>query len=336
MRYAAGWRVMTTASRIAFIGDIHASDKAPAGRVDNYRESIMEKLWGMKDLCKDVDATILMGDVFHNKRPNHVSHSLVIDLMEVFEDWSRSSLYAIPGNHDMGSDELKSLDRQPLGVLAQAGVLEILTVNNPLQIFNYARILARPYSYEGDTDPVYYIPTEEELEVIEEDPTLKTIVVGHGSVLPTGAERPYPYLDVWDIPTNKVDLYVFGHIHEELGVQKLPCEKPIYYANLGSIGRTARTQANYVRTPKFLIASFSKEEIEFEEVEVPNVKPASEVFGVKEYKEIETPSDEIEKFVEALGAGLRADELSIDELLASLGNVDEEVKQLVKQYLEAA
>ena len=72
---------------------------------------------------------------------------------------------------------------------------------------------------------------------------------------------------------------VSGHIHESLGVVQVG--KTIF-ANPGSISRTRRDLASYSRTIEVLLVNVDKTGLTVEEIPLPGVRPALEVFGRRE------------------------------------------------------
>ncbi|KKL21242.1 hypothetical protein LCGC14_2447460, partial [marine sediment metagenome] len=249
------------------------------------------------------------------------------------------------GNHDYGPAGLESLAHQPLGTLAKAGAITLLTKiqaytvdNHPLADIVFY-LIPRPYDakadgfYDGEVDPTYYSLTEEEQALIKKSPA-PVIGIAHGSILGPGDTRPYPHLTVDQIPgVEQYDLIIAGHIHECLGVVQVG--KTIF-ANPGSIGRTTRNLSNYARTVEVLIVDVDKDGISVKEVPLPGVAPALEVFGHREAQDSpDQPNDEMIQFVQSLGDGLRADELTIPELMATI-DAEPEVKAEVARLLEEA
>lgn len=98
------------------IGDLHAAEQPPGRRDLNYFDDCMAKLDQIVDLAARHDDTIFIGDLFHSKRANHVSHRLVLALSDRIREMG--DVYVLPGNHDLADGSLESLARQPLSTLA--------------------------------------------------------------------------------------------------------------------------------------------------------------------------------------------------------------------------
>ncbi len=261
-------------TKLVFVGDLHIADNPPLGRVEGYKEQIFAKLSAIRKICSDYDALpVFLGDVFHIKRPDRVSHQLTQEMIVGLGIFKEKPL-VVPGNHDCGPTGLASLSRQPLGTLLRAGVIELLTEHKqPPLIDNGYMLVARSYNTERDSDPSYYSLTEKEAKLSQGN---KVIMVAHGSLIPTGATRPYPCVNVETIPgIEKIDLLVSGHIHENLGMSPIGDTGNVF-ANFGSVGRVARTQANMMRTVS--VGLLNTIGMHLEEVEIPGVLPALEVF----------------------------------------------------------
>ena len=324
--------------RLLVFGDLHIADKAPSGRVDDYMQTMLGKLASISQLCKEykVKYALGLGDIYHIKQANRVSDTLRQQLIRMFKSFP-CPVYVLPGNHDYGPAGLESIPHQPLGTLAEADAVKLVRSIEDTRLGFW--LVPRPYDakadgfYDGEVDPSYYSLTEEEQTLIQKNP-VPVIGVAHGSILGPGDTRPYPYVNVDQIPgIEKYDLLIAGHIHESLGVMQVG--KTIF-ANPGSIGRTTRNLSNYARTVEVLVVSADEKGLTVEEVPLPGVAPALEVFGNREATDSpDQPDDEIRQFTEALGAGLRADELSIPELMATI-EAEPEVKAEVARLLEEA
>ena len=314
------------ATRILFVGDIHAADRPPAGRVDGYREQILAKLEQIMQAAQGADAVVLLGDIFHQPRANLVSHGLVKDLIRVFSDYP-CPVYAVIGNHDQGEEGLDSIYRQPLGVLKEAGAVIIPDAGGAG--IGQVALVFRHYFARRDADPNYYALN------VEVHPKRPCVLVAHGSILPPGEVRPYPTVCVTDIPNvERYCLVVSGHIHEDMGITELPGGG--YFANLGSVGRVSRTQGNLTRTPRVLSVTWEGDDVAFDTYELTeSTLPASQVFRVPEATDSEDASDEIKLFASALSAGLASESVDVRELVESLEGSPAAKAHLIRLLIQA-
>ena len=117
--------------QILCVGDIHLTDRPPAMCTEGYTDDILDMLSYVARLEKAInaDAVVWSGDVFHYKQPSRTSHATVMKLLRVAQQYQ--NLWVVTGNHDISSDRLDSLDKQPLGVLYEAGVLKELVGWHP-------------------------------------------------------------------------------------------------------------------------------------------------------------------------------------------------------------
>ncbi len=328
--------------RLLIFGDLHIADKPPGGRVDDYTQTMLGKLEQIAHLASNygVKYTIGLGDIFHVKQPNRVSHALTQALISGFNDFPSIPLI-VPGNHDLGPDGLDSLTRQPLGTLVRASAVKLLLTIKDSRTGVW--LVPRPYNaaaegvHNDQPDPSYYSLTVNELAEIHKNPSVPVIGLAHGSIVGPGDSRPYPYVNIDKIPNlNQYDAFFAGHLHECLGVTQVG---KTTFANPGSIGRTRRDMASYARTVEVLIVTVDSDGLKVEEVPLPGVAPALEVFGAREVEEgVELQDDEIAKFVEMLGEGLPAEKMSLAELVAQdeFKDIEAPVKAKVQELLEGA
>ena len=115
--------------------------------------------------------------------------------------------------------------------------------------------------------------------------------------------------------------------------------KKTMFANPGSVARTSRNLPSYTRTVGVLVVNITGAgKMSIEEVPLPGVKPALEVFGARlEDSPALKYDSKIARFVEALGGDIRAEKLSWEERLALLdGDIPAPVLAEVQRLLEEA
>src|SRR5579883_1980025 len=112
--------------RILFVGDVHLADEAPRSRKDDYTSAIFDKLAQIAGIARTYDYTFFLGDLFHKKRPENNSHSLVGRFMDTLSLFPKHKTYALVGNHDIRDGNMACLPDQPLGVIFRSGLLKQL------------------------------------------------------------------------------------------------------------------------------------------------------------------------------------------------------------------
>ncbi len=356
---------MTT--RLVVFNDLHVADRPPIGRKEGYREQVLAKLEEIAQIATthpqeevplpnvrelfggssrpteeigqaEQAQTLLIGtgDLFHHKRPSFSSHYLVSQLQQIF--WKAAKFgvetYLLPGNHDTGPGGVEGLGTQPLVVL-DGGPVHVVAPGITDTAHGLATVdallLWRPYSYERDADPTYYQLNDIERELAEKSP--HTIMIAHGSIVPPGEVRPYPHVPIQTINLDGIDMLLTGHIHEDLGVHLV---NDTWFCNVGAVGRTQRTKANYEREVCVLdIRLNAGISPSIERVVLKSALPPDEIFHEVVQDVDEGTPDEIIEFAGALAKGLNDETIPIEQLIEGL-KLDKDVKEKVMAYLEEA
>ena len=284
-------KIMEESSTLAIcVGDIHLSDRPPASCTESYTDDILEMLSYVAKLEKatKADAVVWAGDIFHHKQPSRTSHATVLKLMQVAQQYQRPPL-VVTGNHDIMSDRLDSLEKQPLGVLYESGVLrELVGWHEDLPICGV------PWQQRWLSPGTIW----EAFEPYREH-NIKGLVVTHAPIYPpTVADNVlFELLDLTEVSRsmeNQGWLY-YGHIHEPH--YKFEVDG-VEYANMGAISRGSLHEYNLAR--KIQVAIWTPEH-GFVPVDIPH-KPASEIFKLAEAQE------------------KKAEKVSLDTFLAEVGN----------------
>jgi len=326
--------------KFAVLNDLHLADNSPIGRQLGYADHLFNKLVGIATIMEEQKATLLVltGDVFHLKRPDRVSHSLVNRLIDVLKNDFDCGVVICPGNHDLAEAGIDSLPRQPLQSLFTSEVARPLIADQAWMHEHHGKssvlFIGRHYSTAGDYDPFYYVPTEAEVKLVRRLEANVVIMVAHGSVTPPGVHPIYDHITVDQIPWEEAllvpDVALFGHLHADYGIHKTK-GGPIY-ANLGSFSRPSRNQ--FVDSRDFLMVTIGDDlKIKMERIPIPNMLPAAEVFIEKTE---EQDNDALAEFAEQLASSIVLEETPIDEALAALGDVPILVKRRIQKYLEEA
>ena len=186
-----------------------------------------------------------------------------------------------------------------------------------------------PRNWEPFIDklPSAFKLTKAEVALLDEK--VYGVMVAHASILPPGDTRPYPYHDVENLPTSLLDILHCGHLHEDLGIQKL--SSGCWFTNVGSVGRVERSKHNLTRTPSILLVTLEKGEMEFEQIFLQSARPASDIF----YEMPEEIRRGAADFAESVESALDMEELPLVELIARYTKDDPpKVVERLTGYLE--
>lgn len=237
-------RVPAKTLYMAYVTDIHFSDRPPGRRADDYRKAIMGKMRFVKDWLQEQaqahgtsDGVCLCGgDVFHIKSPLSPANSndLISEVMGLFKSFPNGGLYGIVGNHDLQFDNYSTLPNQPLGVL-EAG--------------HAYHILHRPTLFipqEGPTVEVWPFHYSSDMETLEailkagQEPRVGHYRVGiaHGMARPGGAQSMYGHPIIgYDLMEGiDFDLMLWGHDHSYVKTQLVG---ECYHVHPGSLSRAS-------------------------------------------------------------------------------------------------
>jgi len=320
-------------SEFTFItaNDIHITDINPRSRVDDFSESILQKIEQMKVACKKLgaDGALIAGDLFHFKPPMKNSHRLVQDLIRMFGDFP-CPVYMIEGNHDISENRLESIDKQPLGVLFASGVVKRLRNETIKKGGDKVSLVGVPFSDEFDPD---------ELELPAKEGCLAQICLLHIYASPTPGmlfkERIFGYRELPEGP----DFYVIGHYHINQGVVE---EGGRHFINIGSLSRGTLTDDALDHKPQLGFIRISNEDGEVTKIAQTinlKVKPPEEVFDLQRRKEEKEETKKIEEFIEALTSESQIEDRdegeSLEEVIQKT-KVTQEIKDKAIHFIQAA
>ncbi len=280
---------MSDGFRIVWSTDWHVSDHSPENRVDDYENAVFNKLSQIRIVCERTKADLCLagGDIFHVKTSAKVSHGLVGRLIEVMKSFP-CPVYTAIGNHDLSHNNLDSLPEKPLGVMFSSGAMKRLDDT----IFEKNGLKVRIYAKHFDAK--VQLDAFDHLVKGDEDYLL---TVFHGYACPSGESYPGEVTFRYDALSKlPVDDWYFGHWHIDQGVVELDGKN---FVNIGSLTRGALTQENVFRTPKMVVATYTKEKRQLQQVKL-KVKTAAEIFNIEKKERIDKEQALINQFIHNL------------------------------------
>ena len=109
---------------IVFFTDLHATDKWPATRKDNFMVTAMGKLQWIMGYAEEHNAYLLHGgDLFDRF---NTSPTVVNAVMKIFRQARVPDIFTILGNHDVFGRNSDIVDKLMIGTLINSGLVTLL------------------------------------------------------------------------------------------------------------------------------------------------------------------------------------------------------------------
>jgi DNA repair exonuclease SbcCD nuclease subunit len=220
------------AKNIVFFTDSQADNRILPFRKDDFGETILRKLQEVLEFANKYNALLICGGDFVD-RP-YITYEFLIQIIQLFKKFRPDDpMLLVLGNHDLIGRNLLSYNRSALGILSEAGVIDIWTDPRYLEGF---RLIPIPYT-ESHTPDLYKV----------NEPS---IIVSHNMLIPFSAPYESIFLkDVVPMIKAKGNLILLGHYHS-------PFDIPIgglRFINPGSLARVSRNPNEAKRIPQILL-----------------------------------------------------------------------------------
>lgn len=230
--------------KILHITDSHGTVKGPESRKDIYYITFLRKLYELGYVVKKekIDMVIHTGDLFHTAR---VSDKFAGQVSEMIKSW-QVPVYVVPGNHDIEGYTTDTIDQTKLGLLAKAGVIQLLDRDNPITIT--ANQDGEEYTVAISGQEYYAHIDEGNMQDFEmqQDEADFNILAIHGYIADIAQHPNIKCTMVGDIVTD-ADVILTGHYHRQFEWNGPDVD--IY--NPGSMMRVEQTDYNKTHMPQY-------------------------------------------------------------------------------------
>jgi DNA repair exonuclease SbcCD nuclease subunit len=316
--------------RLIWRSDVHLADRGPKSRTDDWLDTVCDKLRQVGNIAAEEEALAVIdgGDFFHRKSPMLTSHRLIRRVAEVHRDYP-CPVYATVGNHDCVWGDIEFLPQQPLGVLFATGVFRPLYGENEA-MFDDGRVSVRVVG-------VPYHGTKYNLDLLRPEKGGEDYLMVAAHVLARAARgKMFEGEDIVgyeDLQGTDVDLYSFGHWHQNQGVEE---REGTWFVNVGSLTRGSLCEDDLDRVPCCAVLDFDEGGLSVREVPL-DVKPASQVFDLAEAARNELHDTAIEEYVAGVRSALvESREETLEDIIRSMENVPPTVRERAILILEEA
>lgn len=302
--------------KLIFATDPHFQSRY-MNRVDDVQATFQRKVLEIFDLAKrhDAKAIIWGGDIFHNKNPQKTSHRFVKKLMEIFSI-APVPMYTNIGNHDIQYNDVRTIHRQPLGVLFASDLIKYLGPNM-ITLGDQVQIMGLDYG----TDIAKVKPVKTSLQRI--------------AVLHTFLDKkPGDFYGekVWGFDELKhlgATYILNGHDHSAFPIEK---HKGMIIARPGSLFRNAMAKSDIERPIQVAMIDTDAKSIEYVQLEY---EPAEKVFDLTKKARLFQETTEIDKFIAKINESVNFEKKTLDNELAAI-EMEPYVREVVQNYLSNA
>lgn len=316
--------------RISFLfrTDTHVSDRSPESWKGDYPSEIWSNLEQVAEFAKGLEVTAVLdgGDYFHVKSASRNSHSLVAKSAKIHKNYP-CPVYCVEGNHDLSSNNLETLDKQPLAVLYESKVFNHLRNRLFKDGDMRVRVVGVPYSP---------FRTLDELRSIQKKPGdthLVAVVHSLASLNPPASVEDFfgePVFRYEDLVTpDGPDVWMFGHWHRDQGVEQIGGKS---FVNQGALSRGALIKENLERIPQIAYVEFDGSDINIQTLSI-DVAPAQDVFDLELKAAQEQERRDIDQFIMNLVASSAVDPANAIEDNIKAMDVATEVREAALHYL---
>lgn len=321
-------------TKLIYFTDPHVSGKTPISRLDNYPETILNKVRQVGEIARDVgaDAVLCGGDWF--ERPD-VGPNIVAQLGEILRQFP-CKIYTVLGNHDVYGYNAATASRSMIGILSGFGAIVRLKDQAPEIIGNFA-VSGVDASYQ--LDRAGRISDYTDGPVIDGKINLRVL---HSFLDTNKWPEEVASTCIYDLPETRSNIILTGHEHTGYGHIK---HRNTSYVNPGALGRVTASVGDVNRVVRVCIieSSFSPQyEISFRELDYA---PADEVLDRERLKREKEAVQNREKFLATLSGSSVLKEMgavetfNIYSALAKLSaedGISEQVVDVVRNILAAA
>ncbi len=122
---------------IAIIGDLHFDNRTINSRIDDLLITANNKLKDIFIKCQqhNVKIVIFQGDVFNRNQISYEALNLFTNTLMHFKNLNSDlQIYSIIGNHDMFRNSIDLMQKTPLQLLFNSGIIEHICLENKLQV----------------------------------------------------------------------------------------------------------------------------------------------------------------------------------------------------------
>ncbi|MDD3840174.1 MAG: metallophosphoesterase family protein, partial [Clostridia bacterium] len=259
------------------------------------------------------------GDFWDSPLP---SIAVASEFLNVWKRWT-GDIYIVPGNHDLFGNNIQTLPRTMLGLMASLDVVKIIHEDTHF-IFQEGdfKVAVTGIPYHNDIDK----PGCENDYIVGQKLGDIHIHIVHGmlSLKKMGDIIRHTLID--DIKQTNADITLSGHEH--IGFEKI-CINQKYFLNPGAIARLNNNIKEVGRMPNVVMIDIDKNNINMEIIPLKTAQPGDQVLDRSKLEEIKFKEEKFAEFKKLIRDAGHIEEYGAYEIINSIAdkkNIDKKVR----------
>lgn len=277
---------------LLYITDLHLRIQPPINRVDNFQETMLNKLNDIveaKNKLK-VSAVLCGGDIFDSFTPSGRTVNIFLDFLDALD----CPFITIAGNHDIYGHNIDTLPHMYLGIIGRERKNKDFHLIGRQGLVNLdtdgIRVGIHGMSYNIGIDSCSkFMAKEKDLEAVD----LSFLMI-HSMLIDKSFFGDFTLIK--NFKTN-VDGVLLSHYHK--GFSKRI--KDTMFVNPGSMTRISITKYNFNKIPYMLwIDTKDIDDIKYKLVKYKSAKPFEEVFDLTAITDSDSDSVDINELIQVI------------------------------------
>lgn len=261
--------------KFVYMTDQHITNKWPQSRLDNYLETILNKVEWVIQFANQEDAYILLGGDLVDRYT--CSPEVVNKIISIFRT-ANKPIFGIVGNHDVYAQNFHVLDNVILGTVFKSGIVNLLTADpifitedNMVVQLTGANYIPDMEKHKELYQPVRCPDSNWSIHIIH-----SFLIKKHWETL----KRQYTLITEVN---SSADIILAGHEHQGFGVVE---DNGTIFINPGSLGRISSSLTEIARKPCIALIELTPEGRGAQIIEVPCAPDGNDVLS-RELIEVE-------------------------------------------------
>ena len=311
--------------KIVITGDLHFMGINPKSRLDNFQETITEKLQEVFIIAqaKQASAILIPGDLTHS--PN-LAWGTVADLAMLLKK-APCPVLAIDGNHDTWGGNPESKRRTPYGLLSRLGIVQDLSEKHYIVSNPPKDILITGHSFTVDTDTEAGKNQFFSMRDLEtEESTIIHVV--HSMLMDHSPGFDMRHTLISQVQTT-ANVIISGHEHTGFGIVRRP--DGVLFINPGALCRLSAHVSEIERQVQVAVLTVDDDgQCSAELIPLQSALPGDRVLSREHIEESQSRNEKLDEFLSLLASEGESRFLEVRDIIEDIAareNIPGEVKR---------